>query len=96
MVAYVVSLNDITDLAKFAEYAARARVLTPLHGGRVIASAEGHALEGDDVPSRVLIIEFPSREQAAEFYRSADYEAARRLRQGAGRVRLLLLDALPR
>jgi uncharacterized protein (DUF1330 family) len=95
MVAYVVSLNDITDPAQFAEYAARARVLTPANGGRVIASAEGHSLEGDDVPARVLIIEFPSRDHAMRFYRSAEYEAARKLRANAGRVRLLLLDALP-
>ncbi len=91
MVAYVVSLNDIENAAAFEQYAAIARRITPLHGGRVIARGPGVSLEGDDVPSRVLVIEFDSEEQARAFYTSSEYETARQLRSGAGQVRLLLV-----
>ena len=95
MVAYVISLNDVTDPDAFDRYAAVARRITPLHGGRVIARGPGVALESDDVPDRVLVIEFDSEEAATAFYASAEYETARSLRAGAGRVRLLLVPGLP-
>ena len=93
MVAYVISLNEIRDEAAFEAYGALARRLTPLHGGRVLARGPGVALEGDDEPGRVLVIEFSNAQQATDFYRSTAYAEARRLREGAGQVRLILVDA---
>jgi uncharacterized protein (DUF1330 family) len=67
-VAYLVVEMKITDPEKF-KYLAR--------GGRL------EVLEGDWRPPRLVLLRFPSFEQAQAFYRATDYQAARLKREGA-------------
>lgn len=97
MVAYVISLSNIADEAAFEVYAAEARRLrdgSP-DSGRIIARGKATALEGNDAPDRALVIEFESAAAAAAFYNSPAYAAARKLREGAGEVRLIVVDGFP-
>jgi uncharacterized protein (DUF1330 family) len=49
-------------------------------------------VEGTWNPSRLVVIEFPSLEQAERFYQSPEYRTARELRQNAAMVNMILID----
>jgi len=40
------------------------------------------------------VIEFPSVERAEQFYNSAEYEAARKVRAGAATIRFVLVEGI--
>jgi uncharacterized protein (DUF1330 family) len=93
MAAYIIADVDITDPAKYEDY----KKLTPgavaKHGGRFVArGGQTATLEGTWKPGRVVIIEFPTFEQARNFYTSVEYTAARRARAGAATFRMIAVD----
>ena len=51
-------------------------------------------LEGENRPGRVVVLEFPSREQAKRFYDSPEYQAILPLRLAAAEGSLLLVDGV--
>lgn len=93
MAAYVIADVEVTDPAKYEGY----KKLTPdaiaKHGGRFIArGGQTATLEGNWRPGRVVIIEFPTFEQARNFYTSVEYTAARRARAGAATFKMIVVD----
>ncbi len=93
MPAYVIADVDITVPVKYEDY----KKLTPgaiaKHGGRFIArGGQTATLEGNWRPGRVVIIEFPTFEQARNFYTSVEYTAARRARAGAATMKMIVVD----
>ncbi len=92
MSAYVIGLVEITDPQQYREYMKHTPRLIHQFGGRFLArGGETVALEGEPLP-RMVLIEFPSLEQARAFYDSAEYVRARKLRQGAGQLRLMAIQ----
>ena len=55
-------------------------------GGKV------EALEGGWSPKRLVLLEFPSMEQALKWYRSPEYAPLIKLRQKASRGRLVAIE----
>jgi uncharacterized protein (DUF1330 family) len=49
-------------------------------------------VEGDWQPGRVVVIEFPSADDARNWYDSPDYAAAKAIRQRASTGKLLLVE----
>jgi uncharacterized protein (DUF1330 family) len=93
MAAYVIADVDVTDPAKYEDY----KKLTPgavaKHGGRFLArGGQTVVLEGNWRPGRVVVIEFPTLEQARSFYTSVEYTAARRARAGAAKMNMVVVD----
>ncbi|HEX2113742.1 MAG TPA: DUF1330 domain-containing protein [Alphaproteobacteria bacterium] len=93
MAAYVIADVEVTDPVKYEDY----KKLTPgaiaKHGGRFIArGGQTATLEGNWRPGRVVIIEFPTFEQARNFYTSVEYTAARRARAGAATMKMIVVD----
>lgn len=95
MSAYVVGLVDITKPEQYREYMKHTPRLINQFGGRFLArGGEMVTLEGDALP-RMVLIEFPSLDQARAFYDSPEYRKARRLREGAGHLRLTAIQGYP-
>ena len=93
MPAYLIADVEVTDPVKYEDY----RKLTPgaiaKFGGKFLArGGQTSVLEGDWRPHRVVIIEFPSFEQAKNFYTSVEYTAARRARAGAANARMIVVE----
>jgi uncharacterized protein (DUF1330 family) len=93
MAAYIIADVDITDPTKYEDY----KKLTPgaiaKHGGRFVArGGQTATLEGNWKPGRVVVIEFPTFEQARSFYTSVEYTAARRARAGAATMKMIVVD----
>jgi len=94
MTAYVIARVDVTDADKWMEYAAAAGPAVADHGGKYLA--RGGASEGlenwEDEGKRVVIIGFPDMDAARNFYNSAEYQAAKAKREGAGYMRMTLVE----
>lgn len=99
MAAYLFIKTRITDPQQYQQYVEAARTLGAEQGARYIARArplevlEGSADEWGDF--FLMVAKFPSVEAARAFWGSPAYRAARRLREGAGEVHVVLADELP-
>jgi uncharacterized protein (DUF1330 family) len=81
MTAYVIVDIEVNDPAGYEEYKKLAAAATALYGGRYLArGAQAESLEGGWSPSRLVIIEFPSAEQAKAWLNSPEYAPARAMR----------------
>ena len=89
---YVISRVDITDPEAYARYAAAATQAIAAHGGRALArGGRSEALEGQ-ARARNVVLEFDSYDAARAYFHSAEYQAARKLRQGAADMEMVLVE----
>jgi uncharacterized protein (DUF1330 family) len=89
---YVISRIDITDPEAYARYAAAATKAIAAHGGRALARGGRHeALEGR-ARARNVVLEFESYDAAKAYFHSAEYQAARAMRQGAAEIEMVLVE----
>ena len=97
MAAYVLNDMEITDPALFEEYKKLSPATVAQYGGRFLArGGRTETLEGDWSPKRLVILEFPSVEQARAWADSPEYAPAKRLRQRAAKSNLIIIEgALP-
>jgi len=62
------------------------------YGGRfVVRGGATETLEGDWSPQRLVIVEFPSVEQAKAWWASSEYAEAKALRQATARTQMLVV-----
>ncbi len=96
--AYVLAnIAEIHDRAAYAEYRARVQETLDAYGGRfLIRGPEPERLEGDWEPGRLVLLEFPSAEQARAWWSSDEYREPKAMRQAASTGTLLLLDGYER
>ncbi|THD42186.1 MAG: DUF1330 domain-containing protein [Bradyrhizobium sp.] len=89
---YVITRVDISDAEAYARYAAGATKAIADHGGKVLARGGRHeALEGA-ARARNVVIEFESYEQARRYFYSQQYQDARKLREGACDIEIVLVE----
>ena len=92
------SLADLAvrDPEAFANYRLHAQESIQQHGGRyLVRGAQPEMLGGEREPRMLIIVEFPSLEQARTWYRSAEYAAALQFRDKALSRILTLVDGVP-
>lgn len=93
MTAYVIVDIEVTDPAGYEEYKKLAPAATALYGGRYIArGGQTATLEGDWNPSRLVIIEFPSVEQAKAWLNSPEYAPALAMRHQYAKSRMVVIE----
>ncbi len=95
MAAYIIAQVEVTDPDRFGEYAKLAPIAAEKYGGRFLArGGETALLEGNWNPPRVVIVEFPSLEQAKRFYDSPEYQQAKQARSGAANMKMLAVEGV--
>ena len=93
--AYILAQVDATNAQQYAEYTKLTPAIIEKFGGRFIArGGRSETLEGAPARGRVVVIEFPNFERAQAFYRSAEYQAARKVRDGAATVQFVLVEGI--
>lgn len=93
MKAYLVLDLAIHDLAGFRPYIAAIPAFIAKHGGQyIVQGAEPTVMEGDWKPERVVVIEFPARENARAFLSDPDCQDLFRVRHATTTSKLLLVD----
>ena len=95
MPAYLIAEVDVADPAAYEDY----KKITPgaiaAYGGRfIVRGGSVETKEGGWNPSRLVVVEFPSMEQAKKFYDSPEYAPALAIRLKAAKSRLILADGL--
>ena len=95
MKAYWIAHVTVTDPEAYADYQALAPAAFAAHGARFLArGGAAEVLEGP-VLDRHVVIEFSSLADARACYHSAEYQAARRRRQAAATVHVVIVEGLP-
>lgn len=95
MAAYLIALIDVKDADAYRAYVARSPAVIAKYNGHFLArGGQSVSLEGDAVASRIVVIEFPSLEQAKTFYASAEYQEAKLLREGAAVGRFFAVEGV--
>ena len=93
MAAYVIYQAEVLDDERYDAYKPKAAESVASAGGRyLVRGGEVDVLEGDAPAGRTVVVEFPDRETALEWYRGQSYTEARKLRYGAARARLYVVD----
>jgi uncharacterized protein (DUF1330 family) len=84
MPTYIVGDIHISDPASYRAHLPRALATIARFGGRVVAGGgKIGLLEGDPMPERIFIIEFPTADAARRWYQSDDYQDASKVRLSA-------------
>ena len=93
MAAYVIGEIEVTDAALYEAYRKQVAATVQKYGGRfAVRGGKVEPLEGGWSPRRLVVLEFPSMEQAQKWYRSSEYAPLIALRQRASRGRLVLVE----
>jgi uncharacterized protein (DUF1330 family) len=81
MTAYVIVDINVTDPIGYEQYKKLAPAAVELYGGKYIArGGRTETLEGDWSPTRLVILQFESTEQAKNWLNSTEYSEARKMR----------------
>ena len=95
MTAYVIVDIDVRDAEGYEEYKKLAPASVELHGGRYIArGGRTETLEGDWLPSRLVILEFESTEQAKKWLNSEEYREARAMRHKTAHSQMVVIEGI--
>ena len=95
MPAYVIIETDVTDAAQYEQYKAASPGAVQAGGGRFLArGGELAVLEGDWQPSRLVVLEFDDLAAARQWYQSEAYQQAKKLRDGAARLRMVAVQGV--
>ncbi|MBN4082333.1 DUF1330 domain-containing protein [Mariprofundus ferrooxydans] len=95
MSAYVIIRIMVNDPVKLKDYQQVAPSIIESFGGKLLVrGGKVASLEGSVENRRIVIIEFPSLEQAKNFYHSSEYTEAIELRKGAAEFELIAVEGL--
>ena len=95
MPAYVIYQGEVLDPERYEEYKAKAAPSILDAGGRyVIRGGDVEVLEGDAPAGRTVVLEFPDRQAAIDWYRGEAYSQARAMRDGAARAHMYVIDGV--
>ena len=95
MAAYVIVDLTVTDQPTMDEYRKQVPATVARYGGRFLVRGGAHqTVEGDWKPNRVVVLEFPSMEQAKSWYDSEEYREPKAMRLRAGRANMIMVEGV--
>lgn len=92
--AFYISEFEVTDPEGIRPYSAAVEsTFTPFGGRYVVRGGQAKALEGEET-KRIVMIAFPSFEQAQAWYDSPAYRAIRPIRHQSAKSRVFIVEGL--
>jgi uncharacterized protein (DUF1330 family) len=93
MSAYVVVEVDVKDPECYTDYRAMVPASLEVYGGKfLVRGGAVENLEGSWQPSRFVVLEFESVEQAKRWWDSDEYREARNLRQATSDTKMIVVE----
>ncbi|HMQ58145.1 MAG TPA: DUF1330 domain-containing protein [Rhizobiaceae bacterium] len=90
--AYWIARVDVKDPERYKDYVATARPAFERYGARFLARGGSYeAMEGV-ARGRNVVIEFASMQAATDCYNSADYQAAKAIRQTCADAEMVIVE----
>jgi uncharacterized protein (DUF1330 family) len=96
--AYLLVQGKVTDIEGFKAYNAALPPIYKKYGGHYITVSPApkvEVAEGEPRNESILMAKFPSKEAAWGFWNSAEYVAAKKLRDGKGVFYVTVLEGFP-
>ena len=95
MAAYVLVSVEVTDPDSYPAYIQVAPDSIAKFGGRYLArGGKKEKLEGEWEPHRMVVLEFPTFEQARAWWDSEEYREPKAMRQRAARTNMSLVEGM--
>ena len=95
MPAYVVVDIDVTDPVTYETYRGLAPATVAAYGGRYLArGGAAKPLEGTWAPTRLVILEFPSVDQAKAWIDSPEYGPVKKIRHAAATSQMVVIAGI--
>jgi uncharacterized protein (DUF1330 family) len=95
MKAYIIVDVIINDPIRYEDYKKLTPgSLVPYEGKFIVRGGATETLEGDWNPGRIVILEFPSKEQAKAWWSSDGYAPAKALRQATSITRMIMVEGI--
>jgi len=95
MPTYVIAETEVTDPDRYEQYKAAVSAAIAAGGGRfLVRGGDLVVLEGDWQPSRLVVLEFADLAAAKRWYESHSYQETKKLREGAGHVRMVAVQGV--
>jgi uncharacterized protein (DUF1330 family) len=93
MTAYVIADINVHDPETYREYVGLVPDTLKPHGGRfIVRGGASETLEGDWQPRRLVVIEFPSADDARRWHGSPEYAPVLAMRQRSATGNLVLVE----
>jgi uncharacterized protein (DUF1330 family) len=93
MPAYLIARVHLTDWNRYREYTKATPAAIERFGGRfIVRGGEVVTLEGPEETGRIVVIEFPSLDQAKAFFSSEEYTKVKKLREGAATGQFIAIE----
>ena len=93
MAGYVIANVDVKDAALFEQYRKQVPDSLARYGGKYLVRGGAHrTLEGGWTPSRLVVLEFPTVEQARRWYESDEYREPKALRMKCAVTDVVLVE----
>ncbi len=95
MSAYMIVDVDIRDSVKYEDYKRQIPALIARHGGEfIVRGGDLEVLEGDWIPTRLVIFRFPSLEAIHAFFDDPDYQLLKALRQRVSTMSVVAVEGM--
>jgi uncharacterized protein (DUF1330 family) len=95
MAGYVIVDIEVTDAAGYAEYRKLAAPAVAAHGGKfLVRGGSTTMLEGSWQPKRLVVLEFPSVDDAKAWWASEAYRVARDIRLRTARTNMIVVEGI--
>jgi uncharacterized protein (DUF1330 family) len=95
MAAYVVVDIEVLEPVEYEEYKKLAAPTVTAYGGRyVVRGGAAQVLEGEWIPNRLVVLEFPTVAQAEAWWASPEYSVAKEIRQRTARTSMVLVAGM--
>ena len=95
MAAYVITSVSVNDPVAYEEYRKQVLAIVEKYEGKfIVRGGKIEQLEGNWMPGRLVVIEFPSTEQAKRWYNSPEYSAIKSIRINASTGDMLVVEGV--
>lgn len=96
MTVYVITDIDISDAEVYAQYQAGFPAVAAKHGGRYLVRGGAFTTTGQWEPpiKRLVVLEFPSREDFEATMADPDYEPLIPIRDASSKARTIVVDGV--
>lgn len=96
MPAFILVDINVHDPVQYEEYKKLAAPTVTLHGGKyIVRGGKVETLEGKWAPTRLVILEFPTVDQAKAWLNSPEYSPIRKIRHATSTSEMIVVEGVP-
>jgi uncharacterized protein (DUF1330 family) len=97
MPAYIIVDVNIKEPGEYEEYKKLTPASIAAYGGIfIVRGGAAETLEGDWIPDRIVVLEFPNAERARLWWNSQEYAPAKLVRQRTASTEMILVEGVSR